>query len=77
MYYKYEKRYLTFRRLSDIKNSSHCISYLLQIVPELYTIPLLGFFNLSKNDIFKTVHGTCFTSTLVARIPKSIGVLCN
>jgi hypothetical protein len=51
------------------------MSYLLQIVPELYTIPLLGFFNLSKNDILKTVHGTCFTSTLVARIPKNTEVV--
>jgi len=36
-------------------------------------IPLLGFFNLSKNDILKTVHGTCFTSTLVACIPRALG----
>lgn len=60
---------LTPRRLSDTKKSFTCRSYLLQIVPELCTIPLSRSFSLLKNDILKTEHGTCFICTLDACIP--------
>lgn len=65
---------LTPCKLSDTKKSSICISNFLQIIPELYVIPLSGSFSLLKKDILKMEHGTCFISTLDARIPNDRNV---
>lgn len=56
-------------RLSEIKKFSISISYLLQIIPDLYTIVFSGSFNLLKKLMFKTEQGIGFISTLDAIMP--------
>lgn len=56
-------------RLSEIRKPSTSISYLLQIVSDLCTIPFLGSFILLKKDMLKTEQGTGFISICDTAIP--------